>query len=277
MAPIHSDSTSIGLTSGRVIPLKNLSFSCKYWTGENPEVQIARGAIVIPRWGKHQGCSTPSCSISSFSTHGGALYFLCSNICSTGIGKNIFAWFTFCKIIVTQSRRVWKHTSLPGARHRSRQSWSTVARTLSLPGKPTQVFALPAENIKLFFKFLTIFELSCLLWARFVTHTLHYCVKHRCFSSPIRFDDFTFVCFCLQVLLTFLAHLPLQVLLPLQVFLPVQVPFSFSYMFTFPSKLACMDSIVSKYFYLLVLIGKAIHKRSSCLSKCSSAFTLQIF
>ena len=34
MAPNQSDPTSIGLTSGRVIPLKNLPYSCKYSTGE---------------------------------------------------------------------------------------------------------------------------------------------------------------------------------------------------------------------------------------------------
>ena len=34
MAPSQSDPTSIGLTSGRVIPLKNLPYSCKYSTGE---------------------------------------------------------------------------------------------------------------------------------------------------------------------------------------------------------------------------------------------------
>ena len=155
-------------------------------------MQIARGAIVIPRWGKHQGCSTPSCSISSFSTHGGALYFLCSNICSTGIGKNIFAWFTFCKIIVTQSRRVWKHTSLPGARHRSRQSWSTAARTLSLPGKLTQVFALPAENINKqknlsFWQYLSsVVFCGQDLWPTHFTNT-------GISAALYRFDDFTYV------------------------------------------------------------------------------------
>ena len=34
MAPNQSGPTSIGLTSGRVIPLKNLPYSCKYSTGE---------------------------------------------------------------------------------------------------------------------------------------------------------------------------------------------------------------------------------------------------
>ena len=38
MAPIQSDSTSIGLTSGRVIPLKNLPYSCKYSAGETLKV-----------------------------------------------------------------------------------------------------------------------------------------------------------------------------------------------------------------------------------------------
>ena len=47
MAPNQSGSTSIGLTSGRVIPLKNLPYSCKYSTGETLKVWFARGAIAI--------------------------------------------------------------------------------------------------------------------------------------------------------------------------------------------------------------------------------------
>ena len=47
MAPNQSDPTSIGLTSGRVIPLKNLPYSCKYSTGETLKVWFARGAIAI--------------------------------------------------------------------------------------------------------------------------------------------------------------------------------------------------------------------------------------
>ena len=47
MAPNQSDPTSIGLTSGRVIPLKNLPYSCKYSTGEALKVWFARGAVAI--------------------------------------------------------------------------------------------------------------------------------------------------------------------------------------------------------------------------------------
>ena len=54
MAPNQSGPTSIGLTSGRVIPLKNLPYSCKYSTGETLKVWFARGAIAIAKEGKHQ-------------------------------------------------------------------------------------------------------------------------------------------------------------------------------------------------------------------------------
>ena len=49
MAPNQSDPTSIGLTSGRVIPLKNLPYSCKYSAGETLKVWGARGAITIAK------------------------------------------------------------------------------------------------------------------------------------------------------------------------------------------------------------------------------------
>jgi len=49
MAPNQSVSTSIGLASGRVIPLKNLPYSCKYSTGETLKVWNARGAIAVAR------------------------------------------------------------------------------------------------------------------------------------------------------------------------------------------------------------------------------------
>ena len=49
MAPNQSGPTSIGLTSGRVIPLKNLPYSCKYSAGETLKVWFARGAIAIAR------------------------------------------------------------------------------------------------------------------------------------------------------------------------------------------------------------------------------------
>ena len=56
MAPNQSASTSIGLTSGWVIPLKNLPYSCKYSAGETLKVWGARGVFTIAKWRKAPIC-----------------------------------------------------------------------------------------------------------------------------------------------------------------------------------------------------------------------------